>query len=103
MGLVGLSVLAPQCVIFPAQLEAESAEALDHRHARDVVPVVGRAELELQFLPGIKIEVFLRRNERHMRLVNADRDEKRLVAETFFVEPLDGLAGIASVTVLGVV
>ena len=102
-GMVGLRVLAPQGVVFPAQLEAESAEALDHRQARNVVPVVGWAEVELQFLLGIKVEVFLRRDERHMRLVNANRDEKRLVAEALFVEPLDGLAGIASVPVLIVV
>ena len=102
-GMVGLRVLAPQGVVFPAQLEAESAKALDHRHGRDVVPVVGWAEVELQFLLGIKVEVFLRRDERHMRLVDSDRDEKRLVAEALFVEPLDGLAGIASVPVLGIV
>ena len=102
-GMVGLRVLATERVVFPAQLEAESAKALDHRHGRDVVPVVGWAEVELQFLPGIKVEVFLRRDERHMRLVDSDRDEKRLVAEALFVEPLDGLAGIASVPVLGIV
>ena len=102
-GMVGLRVLAPQGVVFPAQFEAKSAEALDHRHGRDVVPVVRWAEIELQFLLGIKVEVFLRRDERHMRLVNANRDEKRLVAEALFVEPLDGFAGIASVPVLGIV
>ena len=49
------------------------------------------------------MKIFLRCDERDVWFVNADGDKERLVTIAFFVEPLDDLAGIATVAMLRVV
>ena len=102
-GVVGLRVLAPKRIILLTQLKPEATESLDHRHLRNIGPIVARTQLKLKFAPRIEVEIFLRRNERNMRFVDADRDEERLVTVAFFVDPLDDFAGVSAIPMLRVV
>ena len=102
-GVVGLRVLAPERIVLLTQLKPESTESLDHRHLRDVIPIVDRVQLELKPVLLIEVEIFLWRNKRNMRFMNADRDEERLVAVAFFTEPLDYFSGVSAIAMLRVV
>ena len=102
-GMIGLRVFTSKRIILPAQLKPKAAEPLDHRHLRNIGPIVGRTQLKLKFAPRIEVEIFLRRDERNVRFVDANRDKERLVAVAFFVDPLDDFAGVPAIPMLRVV
>ena len=99
-GVVGLGVLPAQGVVFLAQLETEGCKALHHRLLWNVIPVVGRAELEAKVLHRVLIKILLRGQKGDVRLLYAAGDEEGLVAKTLLVEPFDDLSDVFPVLVL---